>query len=148
MLWEGMFVGSGLILVNLHMRSRFFHVLLSIAGAVGRSTGLLFFHEAVTRVRWTIPPTSLALQEVTNVVEALEVFRSDCGRFPTQDESLNSLVQNPGIEGWRCPYVKSSDLIDPWGHPLHFRVIDSEVDVWSVGKDGQDGTRDDIRLGH
>ncbi len=32
---------------------------------------------------------------------ALELFKFDNGRYPTTQEGLQALVQNPGLQGWR-----------------------------------------------
>lgn len=36
---------------------------------------------------------------------------------------------------------------DPWGNPYQYKKIDEQTcDVWSFGKDGKDGTKDDIHV--
>jgi hypothetical protein len=36
---------------------------------------------------------------------------------------------------------------DPWGNPYQYKKIDAQTcDVWSLGKDGKDGTADDIHV--
>ena len=32
-------------------------------------------------------------------------FTLDCGRYPTEREGLHALLVNPGLDGWRGPYL-------------------------------------------
>jgi len=58
---------------------------------------------------------------------ALTKFESDCGRFPTTDEGLDSLSKDPGTApGWDGPYLCPADgTLDCWGHPLTYQADDS-----------------------
>ena len=51
--------------------------------------------------------------------QTLDHFRLDTARYPTTQEGLNSLVNNPGIEKWDGPYIKKyikkALPNDPWG---------------------------------
>ena len=81
--------------------------------------------------------------QIQNVDAALQLFRLDVGRFPTQEEGLNSLVTpSPTAPGWNGPYLqKSAALTDPWGAPYAFRNPGKhgEVDVYTLGSDKADG---------
>jgi general secretion pathway protein G len=87
--------------------------------------------------------TQTAKVQVQNVDAALQLFRLDVGRFPTQDEGLNALVTAPPTApGWNGPYLqKSSPLIDPWGNAYVYRNPGkhAEVDVYSLGSDRAEG---------
>jgi general secretion pathway protein G len=54
---------------------------------------------------------------------ALDLFLVDVGRYPTQQEGLQALVQNPGtLANWHGPYVKANTVpLDPWGQPYQYR---------------------------
>jgi general secretion pathway protein G len=74
---------------------------------------------------------------------AVEVFRTDVGRYPTQAEGLQALVKDPGtLTGWTGPYLRDTKaLSDPWNDPLKYNV-DSEgrsFFVESLGADGKTG---------
>jgi general secretion pathway protein G len=81
--------------------------------------------------------------QIQNVDAALQLFRLDVGRFPTQDEGLNALVAAPPTApGWNGPYLqKSQALIDPWGSPYVYRIPGKhgEVDVYTLGSDRAEG---------
>jgi hypothetical protein len=108
------------------------------------SVSLLLWHEAVVRIRWSVSPQTLALNRVVIATAALRDYAKDCGRFPSQEQGLGALCQNPGIAKWSGPYLSSDELIDPWGNPLQYRILDNAVEVWSLGPDGLNGTEDDI----
>ncbi len=87
--------------------------------------------------------TQTAKVQITNVVSALELFRVDVGRYPTQQEGLNAVVTAPPTAvGWNGPYLqKSSALNDPWGQPYLYRNPGKhgEIDVYTLGSDKAEG---------
>ena len=87
--------------------------------------------------------TQTAKVQIQNVDAALQLFRLDVGRFPTQEEGLNALVAAPPTApGWNGPYLqKAAALNDPWGNPYLYRIPGrhSEVDVYSLGSDRAEG---------
>ena len=78
------------------------------------------------------------------VQNALDSFRMDCERYPDDSEGLEALAENVSeIEGWDGPYIKRSQLVDPWENPFIY-VAEGEInpgsfDLISLGADGQDG---------
>jgi len=81
--------------------------------------------------------------QVENVSTAIEMFRSDVGRYPTAQEGLKALVQAPdGLDGWIGPYIRNTkSLDDPWGRPLKYQApLDTAPPhVLSLGADGKAG---------
>jgi len=91
---------------------------------------------------------------MSNIENALANFRLDCGRFPTQDEGLEALLFEPDDleeNKWDDPYLKRSELLDPWEHPYIY-VAEGErnpgsFDLISLGADGEpdgEGDNEDI----
>jgi general secretion pathway protein G len=81
---------------------------------------------------------------------ALDAFEIDNGRFPTSDEGIRALLEQPGdTETWRGPYVKRGLPLDPWGNEYIYeypgRYNENGYDLYSLGPDEQDGTEDDIK---
>jgi len=78
---------------------------------------------------------------------ALDLFEQDVGRYPTTEEGLEVLVVDPGLPGWKRPYLKGGLKNDPWNNPY---VYSNDSDdpaqyvLGSTGPDGQTGTEDDI----
>jgi len=79
----------------------------------------------------------------------LEIYRLHMGKYP---EELKQLVEKPEGDDagkWRGPYIQDvAKLKDPWGNELKFKcpgeVNTESYDLWSTGRDGQDGTDDDV----
>lgn len=74
--------------------------------------------------------------------QALDQFRLDTGRYPTNEEGLAALVTNPGIDKWEGPYLKKGMPNDPWGKPFIYNAPGTHgtaYDLISYGKDGQPG---------
>lgn len=74
---------------------------------------------------------------------ALEFYRLDNGRYPTQEQGLNALIEiptlNPVPSTWGGPYIK---LItnDPWGNRYRYRLLDeNEFEIYSYGADNHPG---------
>src|SRR6185503_19011870 len=51
---------------------------------------------------------------------ALDLFDFDNGRYPTSDEGLQALVENPGLPAWKGPYLKGGLKLDPWNNPYQY----------------------------
>ncbi len=83
--------------------------------------------------------TQTAKVQIQNEMAALELFRLDVGRYPTQQEGLQALVTAPPTApNWNGPYLKKdSALKDPWGEPYVYQNPGQhgEIDVFSLGSD-------------
>ena len=81
--------------------------------------------------------------QVSQLAGILDLYRLDVGNYPTASEGLNALLEKPsGADGWNGPYVKKKEsLIDPWGHPYHYRIPGEhgEYDLYSLGADNAEG---------
>ncbi|MGK0490597.1 MAG: general secretion pathway protein G [Sphingomonas echinoides] len=81
--------------------------------------------------------------QAKNVAAAINLFKLDAGRFPTQEEGVQSLIkQPPNLPSWNGPYLpEQTAVIDPWGRPYLLRIPGEhgDVDVYSLGSDGQPG---------
>lgn len=80
---------------------------------------------------------------------ALDLFETDLGRFPTEDEGLAALVLNPGSgeSNWRGPYLRGELEPDPWGTPYQYSLDSDDTGrytIRSAGPDRQFGNEDDI----
>jgi general secretion pathway protein G len=73
--------------------------------------------------------------------QALDQLRLDVGRYPSTQEGLNALAQNPGMDKWDGPYLKKTLPMDPWGKPYHYESpgTHGEYDLLSYGRDGAPG---------
>jgi type II secretory pathway pseudopilin PulG len=39
---------------------------------------------------------------------ALEAFKADVGRYPTESEGLHALINPPGLARWQGPYLRTT----------------------------------------
>jgi general secretion pathway protein G len=88
----------------------------------------------------------IARAKMTIVEDSLARFQYDCGHLPDESEGgLDALLLAPaGLEEkWNGPYLKKSQLLDPWGKPYMYvpegLVNVGSFDVISYGADGQEG---------
>ncbi len=93
----------------------------------------------------------VARLDIENLGSTLDLFRLDVGRYPTQGEGLEALVEHPsGIENWNGPYLRKREmLIDPWQQPYVYRFPGQHgrYDMYSLGADqaqGGEGENQDI----
>jgi general secretion pathway protein G len=73
---------------------------------------------------------------------ALGSFRLDVGRFPTEEESLEGLMERPsGLEKWDGPYLAKQIPKDPWGNGYVYKNPGEHgpYDLMSYGLDGAPG---------
>ncbi len=87
--------------------------------------------------------TKTAAVQVKDLEQALEMYKLDVGRYPTNEQGLAALVSNPGgVAGWNGPYLKGGKLPqDPWKQDYQYRFPGqrAEVDVFTYGMDGAEG---------
>lgn len=79
--------------------------------------------------------------QIDTTTAAIEMFRDDTGRYPSEAEGLGVLVEAPDDAGWLGPYLKSEKALnDPWGRPLVYATSpEGGVTVTSLGADGKPG---------
>jgi general secretion pathway protein G len=90
-----------------------------------------------------------ARTDVAVIETALDAFEIDNGRYPTSEEGLSALLDEPtNLKNWKGPYLKRGIPIDPWGNPYVYVFpgthSKSGYDLYSYGPDGRDGGDDDV----
>jgi general secretion pathway protein G len=84
-----------------------------------------------------------AKQDVAAVMQALKLYRLDNGRYPTTDQGLQALLAKPQIQPVPTNWKQYLDKLpkDPWGNGYHYLNpgVRGEIDVFSLGADGQAG---------
>ena len=94
-----------------------------------------------------------ARSDIQQIGNALELYRLDNGQYPSSDQGLDALVEEPA--GYPEPRNWSSDgylkrlPVDPWGEPYLYFSEDRSIEVYSYGvdrKEGGEGIDEDIRL--
>jgi len=84
--------------------------------------------------------------DIAELSSALARFRSDVGRYPSEQEGLESLVERPhNLKGWTGPYVDKLPDKDEWGNPYRYRLLPGgKFEIRSAGRDGEYNTDDDL----
>lgn len=86
-----------------------------------------------------------ARQDIRAYETALNLFRLDNFKYPTTDQGLQSLVQQPGdtsIRNWKPGGYIDGLRKDPWGNDYLYLNPGSkgkEYDLYTLGADGQEG---------
>jgi general secretion pathway protein G len=75
---------------------------------------------------------------------ALDTMELDIGRYPTDTEGLNLLVEAPNsaVANWHGPYLTGAVPKDPWGRAYLYQApkdTSQEPHVVSYGADGKEG---------
>jgi|APCry1669189241_1035207.scaffolds.fasta_scaffold25501_2 general secretion pathway protein G len=84
-----------------------------------------------------------AKTDISNLSQALKLYKLDNQNYPTAEQGLLALVARPSVGippmNWK-PYIEKLPQ-DPWGHPYQYLNpgIRSEVDIMSLGADGVSG---------
>jgi general secretion pathway protein G len=87
-----------------------------------------------------------ARQDIQAIGTSLTMYRLDNFKYPTTDQGLKALIQQPAdptIRNWRKGgYVSEGSLKDPWGNDYQYVYPGThgrEYDLYSYGADGQEG---------
>ena len=81
---------------------------------------------------------------------AISQFKMETGRFPTEDEGLIALIEQPSdIETWEPGgYLETTEIPeDGWGNEFIFELYPEsgkQFVIRSMGPDGEEGTEDDL----
>jgi general secretion pathway protein G len=104
--------------------------------------------------RVDVSKVTAADTQIKMLKAAIETMRLDIGRFPTQEEGLNLLVNPPEDEKiskrWRGPYLSEAVPLDPWSNPYIYAPLSgTRMVLYSYGADGEaggDGINADIGM--
>jgi general secretion pathway protein G len=87
--------------------------------------------------------TDTARIEIQSLGNALDLFRLDMSRYPSQPEGLEALIEAPpGATQWNGPYLKQRKMpLDPWGRPYVYRNPGEhgDYDLYTLGADNAPG---------
>jgi general secretion pathway protein G len=86
-----------------------------------------------------------AQSDMAGLRSALDQFRVDCDRYPTQEEGLAALREAPqGVTGWKGPYITKELPMDPWNHDyLYAQPGAAGPDSYAIKSLGPDGVESD-----
>ncbi len=85
-----------------------------------------------------------AQSDIATIQNAIRMFEISMGKYPSDEEGIEELTKKTDEHKAFLPQVPK----DPWGEPYGYREESEHEqdfpDVWSNGKDKQEGTDDDI----
>lgn len=89
--------------------------------------------------------------EIRTVEQAVTQYQIHCQDPPSQSDGLNALVTKPSSSEaatrWKGPYLQRGVPKDGWNRDYIYRYPgkhSDDYDLLSLGKDGKEGTDDDI----
>ena len=81
--------------------------------------------------------------EMGQMVQALDLFKLEVGRYPNAQEGLDALIKNPGgAPNWNGPYLRKDTIKDPWNNDYKYSTPgpnNTPFELKSLGADGKDG---------
>jgi general secretion pathway protein G len=84
-----------------------------------------------------------ARTEMGQMVQSLDLFKLEVGRYPNAQEGLEALIKNPGnAQNWNGPYLRKDNIKDPWGNDYKYTTPgpnNTPFELKSLGADGKDG---------
>ena len=87
--------------------------------------------------------TKTAILQIEELSSALDVYRLEVGRYPSSDQGLVALIEQPGgSEQWNGPYLRKKTIRkDPWGYDYHYKSPgeNGAFDLFSLGADNTSG---------
>lgn len=90
--------------------------------------------------------TKVAQAQIELLTSALDTYRLDVGKYPTTDQGLNALRQEPdGVKNWNGPYLSKEVPLDPWDIAYFYQNPGKENDfaLYSLGSDEEPGGEDE-----
>jgi general secretion pathway protein G len=89
--------------------------------------------------------------DIQTLKASLIRYKTRGGQYPTTEQGLKALVTKPSDGPQPKSYknlLSEQALYDPWGNLYQYRIpgkrSSEEYDIYSLGRDGQEGTEDDI----
>jgi general secretion pathway protein G len=81
--------------------------------------------------------------QIEDLSQTLDMYKLDVGSYPTSEQGLNALIENPGdIQRWNGPYLRKAKVpLDPWNNEYRYTSPGEhgKFDVVSMGADGKEG---------
>src|SRR5436190_6582032 len=104
-------------------------LLIIVAGSIVLST----VNRNRRETQRTMVREQAAHRDLNTVAEALERFKEDVRRYPTNEEGLACLIRKPAAlrqdvadnqSAWFGPYIDNLPEVDPWGNDYVYRTPD------------------------
>ena len=82
-----------------------------------------------------------AESDIRALTNALKLYKLDNFQYPTTDQGLEALVNDPGAKRWKAGGYIDRLPDDPWGNAYQYLAPGEHgaFDIWSLGADGSSG---------
>ena len=98
-----------------------------------------------------------ARSDLKKLADALERFKTDVGRYPTNQEGILGLARKPAAfmredaaraNNWFGPYMENVPEVDPWGNDYLYETADNGLsfELFSHGPGGETGPGSHLRV--
>ncbi len=81
--------------------------------------------------------------QMHSIQDALKNFKLQNGTYPTTEEGIKALVENPDPEKYKSypdgGFLDGKVPLDPWKNPYIYINNDGDIDMISLGADGKEG---------
>ncbi len=89
------------------------------------------FFGQIEKAKW-----DSCVAKMAPVESAIDTFLLNTNFYP---QSLDELLNDPGLAGWAGPYLKEKQLYDPWDNAYIYLPYNGGYDLVSYGADGMEG---------
>ena len=107
---------------------------------VSTSVRMITLHFEAERARRNFP----VREDCTRLESSLDFYKEKFGSYPSEPNGLMKLLADIECRG----LLKNTNLVDPWGTPFKYQIIEGSPRVESAGSDKKFDTLDDIRSIH
>jgi type II secretion system protein G len=131
---------------------------IALAAVVVGSITLNMINRGQREAQRTMAREQAAHRELNALAEALDRFRADVERYPTNEEGLRCLARKPAAfeangagrsSYWFGPYLENVPEVDPWGNDYVYHTVDGgrSFELYSPGPGGEAGSDSRFRVG-
>jgi general secretion pathway protein G len=106
---------------------------IALAIIVALSTATVLLNRKSAAEKQASGREQMALRELRILADGLERFRSDMGRYPTDQEGIGALTRktaatrvddSEGFRYWMGPYIDGVYEVDPWGNDYVYQLTE------------------------
>lgn len=70
-------------------------------------------------------------QDIRSIEGALNLYYKDIGEYPSTEQGLQSLIENPNLLHWGGPYLAEDLIINPWGDAYQYESFGQEYVIFA-----------------
>ena len=110
---------------------------IKIAISLGLILFVVIIGESCKKKNDFTHPYNSARAKMAPVESAIDTYKLNTGKLPSKLEDL--VVCPPGLNGWAGPYLKTSQLYDPWDRPFTYEPNTHDPNNYIIKSYGTDG---------